>query len=327
MGKPLSRPSLSPFKTGDVAAARQAKRTNSTASSEGTHSLGSRKRRGNAFMRIVTRRGSREHEEVVELGAPLEYVPVTDPQISYHNVTSAVVGTACAAPIDMPKRVLDVGVSCPHWMLELADELPESEIIGIDSQPMPRDTVLPGNCTFQIVSLRQNPHLPFPDSHFDYIRHRLLNVEIPVLVRQQYMNECVRATASGGWVEFCQFVGAPDQTGEFVTTWQTLFDTASRERLVPTYRMAHISEMMAMAGLTDIQSQEFRLPAGDWAGPVGMFAWNCMRGGTIEMAPRVARVCEIPEETIYELLPPLLQELNRTQGYISIMVYTGRKVY
>ena len=36
------------------------------------------------------------------------------------------------APIDKPKRILDIGTGTGIWAIEVADQYPETEIIGTD---------------------------------------------------------------------------------------------------------------------------------------------------------------------------------------------------
>ena len=50
-----------------------------------------------------------------------------------HNLLKITMGTKLFnAPIDKPKRILDIGTGTGIWAIEMADEYPEAEITGTD---------------------------------------------------------------------------------------------------------------------------------------------------------------------------------------------------
>ncbi|RKP06890.1 hypothetical protein THASP1DRAFT_31292 [Thamnocephalis sphaerospora] len=329
MGTPLSR-SWSDSSRGSTPTGSRSKTRGSASGSTGSGEDCRRdgpRYRNNAIMRIITKRGNKRSEEEVVLEPLSDPIPAVDPLISHHYLMTTITGSARMAPIDEPKRVLDVGASCPVWMMELAEELPNTQFFGLDTKPMPDDVILPLNCTFTTFNLRGVPRIPYPDSHFDYVRHRLLNIAVPLESQQYYINECVRTTAWGGWVEICQSLGSPGQQGEYIEMWQMLLEAAMQERLVDNYKMDNVVEMMEIAGLSDVQSKEYRVPIGDWAGPVGKFCWNCVDAGARDVIHGLSRIGHTSPQSIHELLPRLLQQYNQEQSYVSLVVYTGRKVY
>ncbi|EGO18631.1 hypothetical protein SERLADRAFT_403980, partial [Serpula lacrymans var. lacrymans S7.9] len=69
-------------------------------------------------------------------------------------------GTAREASGGAPerRRVLDLGTGGGFWAIDIADEFPEAEVIGVDLAPIqPRE--VPENCTFELCDLDQW-HLP-----------------------------------------------------------------------------------------------------------------------------------------------------------------------
>ncbi|KAJ7581460.1 S-adenosyl-L-methionine-dependent methyltransferase [Mycena floridula] len=88
--------------------------------------------------------------------------------------------------IAKPCRVLDLGTGSGSWAIDIADEFPRAEVIGIDLAPIqPRE--VPPNCTFELYDLDSEASIPYPDGHFDLIHARSMHTGIrsyPHLLRE-----------------------------------------------------------------------------------------------------------------------------------------------
>ncbi|OLN81322.1 Phosphoethanolamine N-methyltransferase 1-like protein 1 [Colletotrichum chlorophyti] len=105
-------------------------------------------------------------------------------------------GSLHSAPINEPQKVLDVGTGTGIWPVDMGDEYPEAEIIGIDLSPI-QPGFVPPNVHF-IVDDAEAEWL-YPDNSFDYIHLRHMAAFIkdwPKLLAQAY-----RVLKPGGWVE------------------------------------------------------------------------------------------------------------------------------
>jgi len=93
-------------------------------------------------------------------------------------------------------RVLDLGTGGGFWAIDLADEFPTAEVIGVDLAPVqPRE--VPENCTFELCDLDQI-YLPYPSEHFDVIHARFMHTGISNYPR--FLNEIARMLRPGGLV-------------------------------------------------------------------------------------------------------------------------------
>ncbi|KAG6328551.1 hypothetical protein ID866_10538, partial [Astraeus odoratus] len=93
-------------------------------------------------------------------------------------------------------RVLDLGTGGGFWAIDLADEFPTAEVIGVDLAPVqPRE--VPENCTFELCDLDQ-VYLPYPSGHFDVIHARFMHTGI--LNYPRFLNEIARMLRPGGLV-------------------------------------------------------------------------------------------------------------------------------
>jgi hypothetical protein len=75
----------------------------------------------------------------------------------------------------------------------MAGDFPECEFLGIDIAPLQPTTVLPKNCSFELVNVLEG--ISKPGNYFDYVRHHLSVTDIPSDKWMPYIQECVRICA------------------------------------------------------------------------------------------------------------------------------------
>lgn len=120
------------------------------------------------------------------------------------------------APVDRPKRILDLGCGTGITTFSIARKFPDAEVIGIDMNPVPAMSNKPPNVTFvqaKIEDIKERVNstqpsqshtgLPSPEmfrkGSFDYIFSRLLTLAVadwPGLI-----STCTLLLAPGGWLE------------------------------------------------------------------------------------------------------------------------------
>lgn len=125
-----------------------------------------------------------------------------DQRLNYqHHALYRTTSNHYLAPLvpDDVRTILDVGSGTGIWPAEMAKLFPHAQIVGIDvalsSLPYP----LPVGCVFAKANVLEG--LPFPDGQFTYTHQRLLVAAIPTLHWPRAVNELIRVTTPGGWVE------------------------------------------------------------------------------------------------------------------------------
>lgn len=185
------------------------------------------------------------------------------------------------APLDHPTSVLDVGCGTGRWAMELAQEFPQTSVVGID--------VVPTEQTTQGLGLEQRPEnytfvpgnvlekLPFADNSFDFVHQRLLIGAIPAERWASVVAELVRVTRPGGWVELAECGVPRDAPGQpFPQLWATWI-AFCRTRGIDFTLGNTISTFLERAGLQQVRQHEVLFPMGAWGQRIGvMSATDCL---------------------------------------------------
>jgi ubiquinone/menaquinone biosynthesis C-methylase UbiE len=173
-------------------------------------------------------------------------------------------------------RVLDLGTGGGFWAIDLADEFPSAEVIGVDLAPIqPRE--VPANCTFELCDLDQF-YLPYPSEHFDVIHARFMHTGIENYPR--FLHEIARMLRPGGLVILIEpdtepiadeksashFTrsGQPSGMRGWFTLWET-YRKCLRDKGIDVNIPPELSNLVASTGAFDrIVSQEGNIPIGFW---------------------------------------------------------------
>ncbi|KAL9088292.1 MAG: hypothetical protein Q9165_006216 [Trypethelium subeluteriae] len=190
------------------------------------------------------------------------------------------------APIDEnPHKILDLGTGTGIWCIDIADQYPSADVLGIDIAPI-QPSWVPPNCHFEIDDLSQQ--WPHPPSTFDLIFARDLLFSIrdwPRLISQAYAT-----LKPGGWLEFESIygvLGCDDDTLPADAPFRQ-YDKLIREAAVkngtPLEAPGEYARWMEEAGFEAVEQRVFKIPSNPWARDkrlkmVGMFEMeNFLRG-------------------------------------------------
>jgi SAM-dependent methyltransferase len=185
-----------------------------------------------------------------------------------------------AAPIHQPGAILDVGTGTGRWALEMAILFPQANVVGMDLAAPPSEVlayqgmeVRPKNYSFVQGDILQA--FPFADASFDFVHQRLVFLAVPTARFQGVVNELVRVTRYGGWVELVEGGGLSQSSGDAVQTWLRWLGAASAQRGIDSRQGSQIAQFLTAAGLSSVRAHEYLLPAGKHGGRLGaMLASN-----------------------------------------------------
>ncbi|WP_052889340.1 class I SAM-dependent methyltransferase [Thermogemmatispora carboxidivorans] len=228
------------------------------------------------------------------------------------------------APIGQPRRILDVGCGTGRWAIELAQQFPQAEVIGVDVEQAKSTSRMPSNYRFVRGDVLQG--LPFEENTFDFVHQRLLLLAIPLAAWPGVVQELVRVTAPGGWVELVEgsisangFVPCGPATQQLLDWMGQL--AALRGLDTEGEVMRSLERYLAEAGLINIQRRPLEVPVGDWGGRLGsLMALDFKEGAKAVSGPIAARFGR-SEQEVLDMIEQVNHEWNalQTKGYFMIV--------
>lgn len=171
------------------------------------------------------------------------------------------------APLTHPAAILDVACGTGRWMQEMAEEFPQAQIMGIDLTPPHQGKnalIFPPNCHFQQWDVLKG--LPFGTQQFEFTHQRLLILALPLQRWPSMVQELVRVTRPGGWIELVEAdLNFHHQGAETSRLMQWIAD-ASHQRGIDISIGQKIGSFLRDAKLTQCMEQKIALPIGNWGG-------------------------------------------------------------
>ncbi|KAH7177019.1 S-adenosyl-L-methionine-dependent methyltransferase [Dactylonectria macrodidyma] len=238
------------------------------------------------------------------------------------------------APLDNPQSVLDIGTGTGIWAVDMGDEYPEADVLGIDLSPI-QPSWVPPNVRF-VVDDAEAEWL-YPPESLDYIHIRHMTSSIrdwSKLVSQAY-----RALKPGGWIEVqeLRFVLECDD-GTLRPDSQVLdFLNNVKDGLaafnVDLLGMEKNQQRIRDAGFVRIDEQVLKVPLGVWPRDrklktIGLYNRSMIYDGLhgISMGPFTRGLKWSPEEVEVYLVGVRRGLMDSSQhGYIPFHVVIGQK--
>ncbi|KAJ5580328.1 S-adenosyl-L-methionine-dependent methyltransferase [Penicillium hispanicum] len=174
-------------------------------------------------------------------------------------------GELCQTRLENPQSMLDVGTGTGIWAIEMADEYPSAEVVGVDLSPIQPGWV-PPNLRFIIDDVNQE--WSFPPNSFDFIHVRLLMGSVehwPTFLRR-----CYDHLKPGGRLELsecdprikCDDDTMPDNC--HLQTWQNEFHRIARSQGRHWDITPELPRILQEASFEKIHTTEYLLPVGTW---------------------------------------------------------------
>ncbi|KAI0888266.1 S-adenosyl-L-methionine-dependent methyltransferase [Annulohypoxylon maeteangense] len=164
-------------------------------------------------------------------------------------------------PVIKPRRVLDVGTGTGIWAVEFARRNPDSEVLGIDLNPVPPPIV--PNCHFGVADVYDEWKYGGP---FDFIHVRSLGepTDKRKLFRLIYEN-----LAPGGWVEFQEWIlhaQSSDRSldGTAFQKWNKLMSEGIKHLGKSLFYALDYKRTLEHTGFENIVERKYAVPTNTW---------------------------------------------------------------
>jgi len=189
-------------------------------------------------------------------------------------------GKLFTAPLEDPKRILDVGTGTGIWAMEMGEKFPDSDVLGNDLSPI-QPRWVPPNVHFEVDDVEKEWTY---SQKFDFIHVRALNGALkdwPALVKRVF-----DFLEPGGYCEFYELdieiesvdgSLAPDSPLKKI---DNMYMAASRDNGTDPTPGRSIEKWVKEAGFQDVVATKIPLPLGTWPKDKHMKevgAWNYLQ--------------------------------------------------
>lgn len=166
--------------------------------------------------------------------------------------------------------------------------------------------------------------LPFPDAIFDFVHQRLLFLGVPVRDWPTVVQDLVRVTKPGGWVELTEPGTELQGAGPAIERMLEVSLKAAAARGLDTSSsiFKSLDEYLRRAGLREVHRREVRLPIGEWGGQVGSLMATDFRAAFTRLLE--ARVGFGPVKRA-ELLKQVQEEYEERHVTVTLGTAYGQK--
>jgi SAM-dependent methyltransferase len=163
-----------------------------------------------------------------------------------HYALYRLLGTHFLAPVEQPRTVLDVGTGTGIWAKEAARRWSEARVLALDCN-LSLLRRLPPNCRAIRRNVLQGTALE--DGCSDYTHQRFLGAAIPLAAWEGLLNELLRVTAPGGWIELLELSDECLRPGPQTLLVQHWMQAFSRRRQIELAFALELPERLEMLGL------------------------------------------------------------------------------
>jgi SAM-dependent methyltransferase len=240
-----------------------------------------------------------------------------------HYALRETLGANYLAPIEPPRRALDVGCGTGQWAFELCQRYPGALVVGLDLVPSkPRR---PSGYRWVKANLLQG--LPFVGDQFDFVYQRLLLVGVPLDAWPEVVAALVRVTRPGGWVELVEPIFGLQGGGPAVERFNGLAHAVAAAKRLDVGRVVYdsLDGYLRDAGLKQVSRHEISLPIGTWGGRVGSFLATDMRAAQTRFSAVLQAQLGISGEECRNLVQQAQDECEQRRMSCSFAIAYGRK--
>ncbi|TQV94783.1 UMTA methyltransferase [Cordyceps javanica] len=228
-------------------------------------------------------------------------------------------------PIVSPRNVLDCGCGAANWAVDVAEQYPDCEVLGIDVSPHMLPDHPPPNLDFQIDDL--NARFTFPANSFDLVHSQMVAGGVHASRWPSYVRDMYRVTKHGGWCQIVEmYLNAQSDNGRL--TYGKFLESRKNPRAA-----LHMATWMESAGFVDIESKLITLPMSAWpTEPRDQRIGRANRENIKELLATaglypLTEQARMPMEEFEQLISSARDEAGdpALKAYFPLYVFIGRK--
>jgi SAM-dependent methyltransferase len=228
------------------------------------------------------------------------------------------------APLDRPAAILDVGSGTGQWAYDLCEQFPQALVVGLDVVPSKVER-RPAN--YRYVKANVLHGLPFADDSFDYTHQRLMVTALPLTTWPRVIEDIVRVTRPGGWVELVESGDEIEPRGPATNRLLELArQLAAAYGLDAAASVCHVlDDYLRGAGAEAVDKRTLSVPIGEWGERVGSLMASDFRSTFNGLCGTFESRFGLPAAVCQELLRAMQEEC---EGYRTRYTFTfaiGRK--
>jgi SAM-dependent methyltransferase len=241
-----------------------------------------------------------------------------------HQAMYLTLGNHYLAPIPPTVRtILDIGTGTGIWCCEMARLFPEALVLGLDLDPALFSKTPPPHCFLRSGNVLTG--LPLPDQLFAFTHQRFLVLAIPDEQWPRVIQELVRVTQVGGWIELVETDARIQDGGPATEQLLAHVETLREHRGLKGDPVLHLGELLRSAGVQDIEMQEIPLKIGSWGGRAGhMMELDILTAVQALKEPCCAK-CGIEGQDFDDLVQRMGAEWRAMHPFCRIYAAYGRR--
>ncbi|OJD18813.1 hypothetical protein AJ78_01220 [Emergomyces pasteurianus Ep9510] len=271
-----------------------------------------------SFLELITYQG-REYQKYSVENA-IYFGPVDDDEIErlelQHRVLSKVFDNRLVfPPVHSLRRVLDCGYGNGAWAVEVAEQYPACEVIGVDISPHMKPDDTPENLWLQVDDL--NRTFTFPPNYFDLVHSRLVASGLHRQRWPRYIRDIKRTLRPGGWVQMAEmYLNVQSDNGTITNNhalrqWSSRYVRGIEDVKDPRIAM-NLGNLLTSAGFVNVETKLINVPLAPWSTDA-----------------RLREIGNMNRPNVYRLLGslalyPLMKRLHMSREEFEVLVAQAR---